>query len=96
MLNGTETIDFSLPAPAPVGGRQGAFPDSGVRHVYLIPWMLWKIHSKYVRPRKVLKGSIKLETSESVFFCRAFPLSLWGASLLAVARGGTLCQLGND
>ena len=96
MLNGTETTDFSLPAPAPAVARQGAFPDSCVRHVYLIPWGGWKFHSKYVMPRKVLKGSIKLETSESVFFCRGFPLSLWGGSLLAVARGGTLCQLGND
>lgn len=96
MLNGTETTDFSLSAPVPAVDGQGAFPDSCVRHVYLIPWGPWKFHSKYVMPRKVLKGSIKLETSESVFFCREFPLSLWVGSLLAVARGGALCQLGND
>ncbi len=96
MLNGTETTDFSLPAPAVAGARQGAFPDSCVRNVYLAYSGACEFHSKYVKHRKVLKGSIKLETSELVFFCRAFPLSLWVGSLLAVARGGTLCQLGND
>ena len=96
MLNGTETTDFSPPAPVSVVERQGAFPDSCVGLVHVLPLVTWKFYSKCVMGRKGLKGSIKPETFESVFFCRGFPLSLWGGSLLAVARGGTLCQLGND
>ena len=96
MLNGTETVDFFTPARASAVDVQGAFPDSGVQHGYLVSGLPWRFHSKYEKCRKGLKGSIKLETSRSVFFCRAFPLSLWGGSLLAVAWGGTLCQLGND
>ena len=96
MLNGTETIRYLLRAAASRACGQGAFAESPVRRVYLKPLSQRRFHSKYVKPRKGLKGSIKLDTSELVFFCRAIPLSLWVGSLLSVARGGALCQLGND
>ena len=96
MLNGTKTVGHFLSGFLSGVQREGAFPESCVRHVYPPPDTPWIFHSKYVSPRKGLKGSIKLDTSELAFFCRAIPLSLWGGSLLAVARGGTLCQPGND
>ena len=96
MLNGTERVRLFLPARTREGDKQGAFPETPVRHVYLHPLMYWIFHSKYVCPRKGLKGSIKLDTSALVIFCRLIPISLWVGSLLAVAWGGTLCQLGND
>ena len=96
MLNGTKTVDFFTLASSLEASKQGAFPESCVRHVYYPPPGLGKYHSKYVIPRKGLKGSIKLDTSELAYFCRAIPLSLWVGSLIAVAWGGMLCQLGND
>ena len=96
MLNGTKADASFWPFPTAAGERQGAFPESHVRHVYPTPYKPRIFHSKYVSPRKGLKGSIKPDASEMAFFCRAILLSLWGGSLLAVAWGGTLCQLGND
>ena len=96
MLNGAENVDFFTPARASAVDVQEAFADSGVQHGYLVSGFLGRFHSKYEKCRKGLKGSIKLETSKSAFFCRAFPLSLWGGSLLALAWGGALCQLAND
>ena len=96
MLNGTETRELSPADFLPGCARQGAFTESHVRYVRPQPSIASRINSKYVRTRKGLKGYIKLDTSELAFFCRVIPLSLWVASLLAVARGGTLCQLGND
>ena len=96
MLNGTEVIRFFLRVRSCDSGMQGAFPETGVRCVYDWPPNHRIFLSKYVRARKGLKGSIKLETSELVIFCRLIPISLWVGSLLAVAWGGTLCQLGND
>lgn len=96
MLNGTETINLSWPLLTYGRGGQGAFPESTVRYVYLLPLSTYRFHSKYVESRKGLKGPIKLDTSSQAVFCRAIPLSLWLMSLLAVARGGALCQLGND
>ena len=93
MFNGTETAEFFRLASLPLIARQGAFPESRVRHVYHCPQISWKFGSKYVWPGKGLKGSIKLDTSKFAFFCRAFPLSLWVGSLPALARGGMLCQL---
>ena len=96
MLNGTETQGSFLPAPTHQRGKQGVFPEKHVLDVYRSPLIDPIIQSKYVGPWKGLKGRIKLDTSALVFFCRLIPISLWGGSLLAVARGGTLCQLGND
>jgi hypothetical protein len=96
MLNGTKTAGSFLLVHSANGERQGAFPESYVRYVYPTPDIPWIFHSKYVSPQKGLKGSIKLDKSEMAFFCRVIPLSLWGGSLLAVAWGGMLCQLGND
>ena len=96
MFNGTETAEFFRLASLPLITRQGAFPESRVRRVYQTPQLPRKFDSKYVWLEKGLKASIKLDTSKFAFFCRAFLLSLWVGSLLAVARGGMLCQLGND
>ena len=78
------------------GNKQGAFAESRVRSPYLLPLTRWIFHSKYVWVQKSLKASVKLDTSELVFFCRLIPISLWVASLLVVTQGGTLCQPGND
>jgi len=93
MLNGTKADGSFWPFSPATGERQGAFPESHVRHVYPTPYKSGMFDSKYVSSRKGLKGSIKPDASETAFFCRGIPLSLWGGSLLAVAWGGTLCQL---
>ena len=96
MFNGTETAEFFRLACLTSVVRQGVFPESRVRHIYHSPQISGRFDSKYVWHGKGLKGSIKLDTSKLAVFCRAFPLSLWVGSLPAVARGGMLCQLGND
>ena len=96
MLKGTETHYLFSRGPAPECPVQQGLPERHARRVYRRPLIVGSFPSKYVSPRKGLKGSVKQDTSESAFFCRAFLLSLWVTSLLAVARGGTLCQLGND
>ncbi|WP_218173212.1 hypothetical protein, partial [Pseudomonas veronii] len=68
MLNGTEIIRLFLPVGPCGRDMQGAFPETGVRCVYGCPPIHRIFLSKYVRARKGLKGSIKLETSELVFF----------------------------
>ena len=96
MLNGTESEGVFSPVRSRECHKQGAFPESRVRHVYGRPFNRCVFHSKYVGERKVLKGCIKSNAPSLLFFCRLIPISLWLGSLLAVARGGTLCQLGND
>ena len=87
MLNGTETVRFLRLASSALGTRQGAFPEGHVRCVYYTPHIPYRFDSKYVRLRKGLKVPVGLDASVFVFFCRAFLLSLWVGSLLAVARG---------
>ncbi|WP_456024998.1 hypothetical protein [Pseudomonas capeferrum] len=96
MFKGTNASGFFASAHSLVGDEQWVFPEIPVRHVYFeaLAWRLF--HSKHVSPRKGLKGSIKPKLSELMFFCRLIPISLWGGSLLAVAWGVMLCQLGND
>jgi hypothetical protein len=87
---------FFLPTYLREGVKQGTFAESRVRYLYLLPLSRWIFHSRYVWFQKSLKASVKLDTSELVFFCRLIPISLWLGSLLAVTQGGALCQLGND
>ena len=96
MFKGTEMTGFFLPTYLRESIKQGAFAESGVRYLYLLPLSCWIFHSRYVWVQKSLKASVKLATSELVFFCRLIPISLWLGSLLAVTQGGALCQLGND
>ena len=96
MWNGTKRVGIFSPVHSPDGAAQWAFPESLVRHVYLDPLMRRIFHSRYVCPRKGLKVCIKSDASGLMFFCRLIPISLWVGSLLAVAWGGALCQLGND
>ena len=96
MFIGTEANDFFPATSVSTSSWQGVFPESAVRGGYRLYLIFRKFHSNYVWARKGLKGCIKLETSDLVFFCRAIPLWLWVGSLLAVAWGGMLCQLGND
>lgn len=93
MLNGTNTDGLSLSFCVQPGSRQGVFPESLVRCVYLHRLMPRTFHSKYVRVEKSLKASIKPYTSKFAIFCRLIPIFLWVGSLPAVARGGMLCQL---
>ena len=96
MLNGTKCVGVFSRVHSPDGRPQWVFPENPVRYVYRACRSLRTFHSKYVRLRKGLKVSVRLETSELEFFCRSIPISLWVGSLLAVAWGGMLCQLGND
>ena len=96
MFKGTEMIGFFLSTYLREGNKQGAFAESHVRYLYRLPRTRWIFHSNCVWAQKSLKAPVKLETSESVFFCRLIPISLWLGSLLAVTQGGALCQLGND
>ena len=93
MLNGTNGDGFSGAVCGHHCDKQGAFPESLVRHVYLQGLMLKTFHSKYVRAEKGLKATIKLQASKSAIFCRLIPIFLWVGSLPALARGGMLCQL---
>ena len=72
--NGTEIRGPFLPARHRGRCKQGTFPETCVRYVYHLPLIHWIFHSKPVQPRKDLKGSIKLDTSELAFFCRLIPL----------------------
>ena len=96
MLYGTETVDCISPAHSPGRDKQGAFPENPVRCIDRVPLMCRMFNSRYVWPRKVLKVSVKPDAPEVVIFCRVIPISLWVGSLLAIAWGGALCQLGND
>ena len=93
MLNGTKADGSFWPFSPATGERQGAFPESLVRHVYLQGLMPQTFHSKYVRAGKGLKATIKLYASKLANFCRLIPIFLWVGSLPALARGGMLCQL---
>ena len=93
MLNGTNGNGCSGLICARHGDKQGAFPESVVRHVYFQGLMDTIFHSKYVRVEKGLKATIKLYASKLAIFCRLIPIFLWVGSLPAVARGGMLCQL---
>lgn len=93
MLNGTNADGPSLPFCVRHGYKQGVFPESLVRCVYLHGPMPGTFQSKCVRVEKDLKASIKPHTSKFVIFCRLIPIFLWVGSLPAVARGGMLCQL---
>lgn len=95
-FKGTEMKGSFLPTYLRKGSKQGAFAESHVRYRYRLPVTRWLFHSRCVWVEKSLKAPIKRDTSESVFFCRLIPISLWLGSLLAVTQGGTLCQLGND
>ena len=93
MLNGTNGNGCSGLICASHGDKQGAFPESVVRHVYFQGLMDTIFHSKYVCVEKGLKGSVKAHTHKLAIFCRLIPIFLWVGSLPAVARGGMLCQL---
>ena len=93
MLNGTNLKGACAPLCVRHDQKQGAFPESHVRHVYL-SWLIPRIfHSKYVCVEKGLKGSVKPHTHKLAIFCRLIPIFLWVGSLPALARGGMLCQL---
>ena len=87
MLNGTNVHGMCSPLCVRHREKQGAFPESHVRRVYLLRLMPGIFHSKYVCVEKGLKGSIKPHTSKLAIFCRLIPIFLWGGSLPTVARG---------
>ena len=96
MLYGTKSVGSFSAVHLRACHAQWAFAESLVRPVYPVALEWGIFHSRYVRLRKVLKGSIKLRISELAIFCRLIPISLWGGSLLAVVWGVTPCQLAND
>ena len=96
MFNGTKKVVVFLASQGSDDHKQGIFPESRVRYFRRPSHIRGVIYSKYVWDRKDLKGLIQLTTVDFAFFCRSIPITLWVGSLLAVARGGILCQLGND